>query len=618
MCGLTGLFAADAQEAFDPARLEAMIAAIRHRGPDSEGTLLAPGVALGHARLAIVDLASGAQPMSDEGGRITVIYNGMIYNFVELRRELEAQGHHFRTQCDTEVLVHGYLAWGEKLPERLRGMFAFAIFDAETQSLFMTRDRLGEKPLYYGQTRDGSWAFGSEIGAVLAGFGHTPKLNPQAVADYFTFGYVPDPKSIYEGIHKLAPGHRLLLKRGTQNATPERYWRPDMSVRHQGSLDDLADELRTRVRQAVEMRMIADVPLGAFLSGGVDSSGVVALMAQASNQPVVTCSIGFNSTQFDERDYARKLAERYQTNHQEDIVDLDAASLIDQLPRIYGEPFADSSALPTYVVSRAARQHVTVALTGDGGDEVFAGYRRYPFHAVEERFKAWLPLGLRQTLIGPIAKIYPKLDWAPRPLRAKATLEALATDTVNGYARAVTILPQTERKNLFTPAFKRELAGYNPISVLAHHVAEADTDDPLARAQYIDLMTWLPGRMLVKTDRASMANALELRPPLLDHELVEWACALPSTLKLKGQEGKAILKKAFEPLVPNDLLYRPKQGFSAPVADWLRKGLQNNIQDHNSEWLDPNTLHNMQTQHQSGKRDHTAALWAVMMFNAGN
>ena len=401
-----------------------------------------------------------------------------------------------------------------------------------------------------------------------------PTWTRRRVADYFTYGYVPDPKSIYRGIRKLAPGHSLVARRGHAVGAPQRYWRPQFADRHKGSIEDLAHELEARVREAVEMRMIADVPLGAFLSGGVDSSGIVAMMAQASPKPVVTCSIGFADSSVDESAYARQVAERYATEHHEERVDLDVASLIDRLPAIYGEPFADSSALPTFVVSQVARRHVTVALTGDGGDEVFAGYRRYPFHCREEAVKSWLPAMLRRAVFGPLARAYPKLDWAPRPLRAKATLEALAGDTVHGYlrggddpARGVsarpcfpTISPRRSTAMIRPRCWPDMLPRPRPMILWPG-------------AQYMDLMTWLPGRMLVKTDRASMANGLELRPPLLDHELVEWAAGLPAALKLRGGEGKAILKKAFEPLVPHDLLYRPKQGFSMPLASWLRGGL---------------------------------------------
>ena len=589
MCGIAGLFDPSGQRPIDPARLAQMTEALRHRGPDGDGMVLHPGLGLGHRRLAIIDLADGAQPMASEDGRTIVTYNGEIYNFQDLRRELADKGHRFRTRCDTEVLLHGYREWGTAVLDRLRGMFAFAIWDEATRTLFLARDRLGEKPLYYGRDRDGLFLFASEIGALVAGLTTPPELDLEAVADYFTYGYVPDPKSIYQNIRKLAPGHSLCLRPGDATPLPRRYWRPQFADTHRGSLDDLAHELLDRLQQAVAMRMMADVPLGAFLSGGVDSSGIVALMAEASPTPVTTCTIGFADPAYDETPHARAVARRYATDHHEERVDIDAAGLLDRVAAAYGEPFADSSALPTFLVSAAARRHVKVALTGDGGDEVFAGYRRYPFHVAEEAVKALLPATLRRLVLGPLARAWPKLDWAPRPLRAKATLEALSTDTVHGYLRAVTLLPAAERACLFSRDFTKALCGYDPASVLETHFREADTDDPLARAQYVDLMTWLPGRMLVKVDRASMAHGLELRPPLLDHELVEWAAGLPRALKLRGRTGKVLLKHALAPHLPQELLHRPKQGFTQPLLRWFGKELHGRIEALKLDRTDPST-----------------------------
>ncbi len=631
MCGLAGIFDLGGRRPVDRQRLLRMTEALRHRGPDGGSVTLRPGLGLGHRRLAIIDLADGTQPMTNEDGRILTVYNGEVYNFRDLMAELVAKGHRFRSRCDTEVLVHGFEEWGpEGCLSRLRGMFAFALWDEAEDRLLLARDRLGEKPLYYTATPDGLLLFASEIGALLAGLDAAPPLDPRAVADYFTYGYVPDPRTIHRGIRKLPPGHFLLVARGGGGgaaalpAAPVRYWRPRFRAEHRGSLDDLAHELLERMRAAVGMRLMADVPLGAFLSGGVDSSGVVALMAQATSGPVTTCAIGFGDPALDETAYARTLAARYGTNHHEERVEVEAASLIDRLAEVYGEPFADSSALPTYVVSQLARRQVKVALTGDGGDEVFAGYRRYPFHLREERVKAWLPAALRRSVFGPLARLYPQLDRAPRPLRAKATFAALATDQVGGHLRAVTALPEADRQGLFSPAFETLLAGYDPASVLAGHAAEADTEDPLARAQYIDLMTWLPGRMLVKVDRASMAHGLEIRPPLLDHELVEWAAGLPAALKLRGMEGKVILKRALEPLVPHELLYRPKQGFTLPLAAWLRGELRPRLDALSREggrlaetgFFDPGGLQRLVEAHVSGRRDHTPALWALLMFDA--
>ncbi len=625
MCGIAGIFDLAGLRPIEAQRLLRMNQALLHRGPDGGDIALRPGLGLGHRRLAIIDVAGGAQPMANEDGQVLIVFNGEIYNYQQHATELLARGHRFGTRSDTEVLIHGYEEWGtEGLLGRLNGMFAFALWDAARESLLLARDRLGEKPLYYATTADGLLLFGSEIGAILAGLGETPPLEPTAVADYFAYGYVPDPKTIYRGIHKLAPGHFLEAQRGQPLPAQQRYWRPQFGNNHHGSLDDLGAELLVRTRRAVEMRLMSEVPLGAFLSGGVDSSGVVALMAEASAGPVTTCTIGFGDPALDETAYARQMATRYGTRHHEERVEVEAASKIDMLARIYGEPFADSSALPTWVVSGLARKHVTVALTGDGGDEVFAGYRRYPMHQREETLKAQLPAAVRRAVFGPLARHYPKLDWAPRVLRGKATFEALAADTAHGFFRAVTAMPPADARGLFTPGFLASLGGYDPALVLAHHAAEAKTDDPLARAQYMDLMTWLPGRMLVKTDRASMAHSLELRPPLLDHELVEWAAGLPAAVKLRGNSGKAVLKRAFEPLVPHDLMYRPKQGFSLPLAAWLRGELRPRLEQMASAngrlaasgIIEPARVGEMVAAHASGRRDHTPPLWALLMFDA--
>ncbi|MGD9511136.1 MAG: XrtA/PEP-CTERM system amidotransferase [Geminicoccaceae bacterium] len=624
MCGLVGVLDLRGMRPIGRERIRRMTAAVRHRGPDGEGIHLEPGLGLGHRRLAVIDLAGGAQPMAGPEGRLRLVYNGEIYNYRELRTDLVARGHRFATRSDTEVLLAAYAQWGAGCVERLRGMFAFAIWDARERRLFLARDRLGEKPLYHATTADGLLLFGSEIGAVLAGMDTSPPLEPEAVADYLAYGYVPDPRSIYRGVHKLAPGHVLELRVGSGGPALRRYWRPDFSGEpHRGRTEDLARELAWRLAEAVRLRLVADVPLGAFLSGGVDSSGVVALMAQVGNGPVTTCSIGFGDPAFDETHHARNVAERYGTRHHEERVEVEApATLLGELARLYGEPFADSSALPTWIVSRMARRHVTVALTGDGGDEVFAGYRRYPLLVREEAVRARLPAGLRHSVFGPLARLYPKLDWAPRPLRAKATFESLATDTAGGHLRAVTALPGAGRGGLLSPDFLAALGGYDPASVVARHLAEAGTTDPLARAQYVDLMTWLPGRMLVKVDRASMAHGLELRPPLLDHELIEWATRLPAASKLQGMAGKIVLKQALRPHLPPELLHRRKQGFTLPLAGWLRRELRPNLEAlcQGGALVDIGLfrrqgLRRLVAEHSAGLRDHTPVLWALMMFD---
>ena len=627
MCGLAGILDLAGYRPMARERIERMAEAVRHRGPDGSGFHLEAGLALGHRRLAIIDRAGGAQPMAGADERFRVVYNGEIYNFRELRRELEGLGHRFATRSDTEVLLAAFAQWGSRCLARLRGMFAFALWDGRSRRLFLARDRLGEKPLYYATTADGLFLFGSEIGAVLAGLPEAPPLDLEALADYLTYGYVPDPKSIYRGIRKLPPSHFLEITGGigSAQAVPVRYWRPAFDApAHRGRYDDLAAELTARLGEAVTSRMIADVPLGAFLSGGVDSSGVVALMARARAGPVTTCVVGFDDPAVDESAHARRLAERYGTTHHEERVAVDAPlALVDRLAAIYGEPFADSSALPTWIVSGLARRHVTVALTGDGGDEVFAGYRRYPLLVRQEMVRRRIPLGMRQLLFGPLARVYPKLDWAPRALRGKATFEALSTDATGAHLRSVTALPRGDRDRLLAPEFVRALGDYEPISVLARHAAEAGAVDPLARAQYVDLMTWLPGRMLVKVDRASMAHGLELRPPLLDHELVDWAARLPADMKLHGMSGKRLLKRALEPLVPHELLYRPKQGFTLPLAKWLRGELRPRIEAlatrgaiADAGLFSPSGLRRMIGEHCNGQRNHASTLWSILMLDA--
>jgi asparagine synthase (glutamine-hydrolysing) len=622
MCGISGIVDLRDTRPVDRARLARMNALLAHRGPDGDEIFEAPGVGFGHRRLAIIDVGGGRQPMFNETGSVAVIYNGMLYNFQELAEELTRRGHRFRTRCDTEVLVHAWEEWGAACLERFRGMYAFALWDADRQTLFLARDRLGKKPLYYA-IADDRIVFASELQAVVAGLPEEPELDTQAVEDYFAFGYVPDPKTIFRGVRKLPPAHHLVLTRGKGVPAPTPYWDlrfPEPDGRPEA---ELTAELAERLRDSVRMRLISDVPLGAFLSGGVDSSAVVAFMAQASTTPIRTCSIGFGDARFDESRYAAAVAERYGTAHFTKRVDVDAYALIDRLAAAYCEPFADSSALPTYMLSALAREKVTVALSGDGGDEVFAGYRRYALHLREEQVKRMLPAGLRRPLFGTLAAVYPKLDWAPRFLRGKATFEALSQDAVGGYFRAVTLLPTPLRRRLYSGDFRAALDGYEAIEVLREHGARAGTEDPVARAQYIDLKTWLAGGMLTKVDRASMANSLEVRTPLLDHRLVEWAAGLPLHLKIRGTGGKYLLKKAVEPLLPHDLLYRPKQGFSVPLRSWLRNELAGHVEALVSAskltdcgLFDGGFLRRLATEHRSGRVDHGRTLWALIMFDA--
>lgn len=625
MCGIAGMLDLIADRPVPAGRVQRMCAAMVHRGPDGEGFHAEPGLGLGHRRLAIVDLLGGDQPMDDPAGRSTIVFNGEIYNHLSLRRELMARGFGFRTRSDTEVILQAWQAWGSGALDRLTGMFAFAHWDKAAQLLTLARDPLGEKPLYYTRTEEGWLVFASELTALLAGLDRVPDRNVEAISDYFAFGYVPDPKTIYRGIHKLPPACRLTVQRGAGALpAPKPYWR--LSVRQAPGITEAAacEELTERLSQAVLARAEADVPLGAFLSGGVDSSAVVALLAGAGGPPVRTCSMGFADPAFDESGYAAAVAARFGTDHVREEVEADAVSLTSRLAEAFGEPFADSSAVPTFLVSQAVRKRVTVALSGDGGDEVFAGYRRYPFFQREEAVKKHVPAGLRRTVFGPLARWYPKADWAPRPLRAKASFEALAADRAGGYFRSIAALPAGLRDRLLHPDLKALLEDYDPADVIRQHMAEAGTQDPLAAAQYADMKTWLAGRMLVKVDRMSMANSLEVRAPMLDPALVQWAVSLPSTLKLRGFEGKWLLKKTLEPFLPDGILYRKKQGFSMPLAYWLRHGFDRQLSDlmepagplAQSGLINMAFARRLASQHAAGRSDHAQVLWALVMFAA--
>jgi asparagine synthase (glutamine-hydrolysing) len=623
MCGIVGIFDTTGGGSIDREILQKMNQSQFHRGPDEGGIHVEPGLGFGHRRLSIIDLSSGQQPLFNRDRSVVVTYNGEIYNFMDVRRELEALGHRFETHCDTEVIVYAWEAWGKACVDKFRGMFAFAVWDRPKQTLFLARDRLGVKPLYYAMLPDGRFVFGSELKALLLHPDVPRRVDPTAVEDYFAYGYVPDPKTIYQGVHKLPPGTRLTLARGSAEARPEVYWDIPFDVNGNLGEQEASCELIERLREAVRIRLVADVPLGAFLSGGVDSSAVVAMMAGLSPTPVNTCAISFGDPAFNESEYAERIAGRYGTHHRSEQVDPDDFSLVDRLAGLYDEPYADPSALPTYRVCELARKEVTVALSGDGGDENLAGYRRYRWHTYEERIRSRLPLGLRRPLFGLLGGLYPKIDWAPRIFRAKSTLEALARDSVEGYFHGISILPDRIRTPLFSAGFRRELQGYQAIDTLRHWAGRSPTQHPLSLVQYMDMKTYLPGDILTKVDRASMAHALEVRVPLLDHQLVEWISSLPPDLKLRGGQGKYIFKKALEPHVPEDILYRPKQGFAVPLANWFRGPLRQKVRESvlseamaESGVFDPAFLRGLVDEHQAGIRDHSAGLWSLLMYES--
>ncbi|WP_020485044.1 XrtA/PEP-CTERM system amidotransferase [Methylomonas sp. MK1] len=622
MCGIVGIFDITGASEIDRNLLSRMNESQFHRGPDEGGLHTEPGLGFGHRRLSIIDLSSGQQPMHSQDGNVVLTYNGEVYNFPELREELEALGFSFRTHCDTEVILYAWQAWGESCVERLRGMFAFGIWDRPRQTLFLARDRLGVKPLFYAELSNGQFIFGSELKALKQHPLLPKNVDPTAVEDYFGFGYIPDPKTIYKGVYKLEPGYCLTIKRGQNGFRPNQYWDVKFQTASAGNVAEAGEELIERLREAVKIRMVADVPLGAFLSGGVDSSGVVALMAGLSKDPVNTCSISFGDPKFNEAQFAAQVADRYHTAHRVEQVDPEDFSLIDQLSGLYDEPYADSSALPTYRVCELAKKQVTVVLSGDGGDENLAGYRRYRWHTYEERMRALLPDALRMPLFSTLGKVYPKLDWAPKVLRAKTTLESIGRDSMAGYFHSVSVLSNGMRSQLFSDSLKSELQGYQAIEVFRRYSQQAP-DHPLSMVQYLDLKTYLAGDILTKVDRASMAHALEVRVPLLDHKLVEWMATLPPDLKLHGREGKYLFKKALEPYLPSDILYRPKMGFAVPLSSWFRGPLKLRVQQallgetlKSTGWFDEAYLHHLVSQHQSGLRDYSASIWSLLMFEA--
>ena len=502
-------------------------------------------------------------------------------------------------------------------------MFAFALWDRNQETLFLARDRLGVKPLFYALLPGGLLVFASELKALRVVPDMPAALDPYAVEEYFALGYVPEPRTIFRGVYKLAPGHTLKLRRGCPPSEPRRYWDVRFTLDRQVTEQEAAEELVSRLRESVRLRMISEVPIGAFLSGGVDSSAVVATMAGLSKDPINTCSIAFSDPAFDESQFARAVAERYGTRHFVDRVESDDFDLLDTLAQVYDEPYADSSAIPTYRVCQLARKHVTVALSGDGGDESFAGYRRYRMHVGEEKLRSSLPLGLRRSVFGLLGRLYPKADWAPSVVRAKSTFEALARDSVEAYFHGVSILRDSMRARLFTSALKARLGGYSAIEVFRRHARRAETDDPLALVQYLDLHTYLVGDINTKVDRASMAHSLEVREPLMDHPLVEWLASLPSSLKVRGGEGKYLLKKAMEPHLPYALMYRPKMGFAVPLARWFRGPLKARVREAvlgarlaDTGFFDMGYLRGLVDAHQAGLRNYSAALWTVLMFEA--
>ncbi|MDX2043010.1 MAG: asparagine synthase (glutamine-hydrolyzing) [Acidobacteriota bacterium] len=614
VCGIAGIYNYKNDQPINETDLRRMTGALVHRGPDDEGFHVAGRVGLGHRRLSIIDVAGGRQPVFNEDGSIAVILNGEIYNYRELAKLVEARGHRLRTQSDTETIVHLYEEFGEACIEHLRGMFAFALWDSREQKLLLARDRVGKKPLYFADV-GGALIFGSELKAMLEHPAMSREVDPLAVADYFSYQFIPAPKTIYARARKLRAGHCLIV---TPNGTTERqYWDINFNQTEQRSEAEWSEMLMDEFRSAVESRLIGEVPLGAFLSAGVDSSAVVAMMNRINSRPVVTATVGFSEERFSEADDARAFAESLNAEHHERIVTPDAVGVIEKLAWHFDEPFADASAIPTFYVSQAAREFVTVALSGDGGDESFIGYRRYVFDAMENRVRSVFPV---RPLFGALAAVYPKADWLPQPLRAKATLRNLSLDPAQAYFQSVYGAVTNERDGLLSREARAELRGYDPFEVFAEHYNRPTTSDSLSRAQYADIKLYLADDILTKVDRASMAVSLEARCPLLDHRLMELAARIPSSLKLRGREGKYIFKRAVSQLLPPEVLNRRKQGFVVPLAEWLRSDWRELAESllfdsvANDGWLDSAVIKKLWQQHQSRLRDYSRPLWAVLMF----
>jgi asparagine synthase (glutamine-hydrolysing) len=618
MCGITGFIT---QEKFHDEHesmlvLDRMCRRIAHRGPDDQGMMVSGEVALGMRRLSIIDVAGGHQPMSGCGGAVTIIFNGEIYNYRELQCDLETRGHQFKTHSDTETILHAYEQYGAACVERLRGMFAFAVWDARRRELFIARDRVGKKPLYYSITPRGTLLFGSELKSLREHPEFRGEISVEALDAYLTFGYVPDPLTIFGDVHKLPPGHHLTFRAGRVRV--EQYWDfpyQEPQVDSADSEEECLEELRALLDEAVRIRLVADVPLGAFLSGGVDSSAIVGLMARYTPQPVKTFSIGFREDSYNELKYARAAATKFGTDHHEFVVTPDICEIVDELVWHFDEPFADSSAIPTYIVSKLAREHVKVVLTGDGGDELFGGYTRYALDRGRSGF-ARLPRVLRQGLMQPLSR------QLPHGTLGRNYLHHISSEPLDRYIEDISIYTKLNKPLLYTHDFRQRL-GQSKTAALFREIAErARSGDALDALLYLDSKTYLPGDILTKVDRMSMAVSLEARAPLLDHKLIEFVCTrIPASMKMKGFETKHIFKRAVSDLVPAEILNRPKQGFGVPIEQWINQQLQVRVHETLTEsrttargYIEKDYVKVLLDEHERGRRNHASELWALFVL----
>jgi len=615
MCGIAGIVS-NQTGGVERATIHRMCQTIVHRGPDDEGIFVKDGVGLGMRRLSIIDLAGGHQPVFNEDGTIWIVFNGEIYNFKQLRQELEARGHHFSTHSDTEVIVHLYEDLGVDCVDKLRGMFAFAIYDESRRRLLLARDRLGIKPLHYALS-NGRLLFGSEIKSILEAAPElAAEVNPEALQQYLYFGYIPDPLTAFVGIQKLPPGHVLEFEKGEIRV--RQYWDlPQYATHTPRSEEECLEQLEHKLAEAVRIRMIADVPLGAMLSGGTDSSTVVALMARASSAPVKTFAIGCQNADFNEAPYAKIVAERFGTEHHELMLQPDVVQTVETLTHSLEEPFGDSSMLPTYYVSCLARQHVTVALSGDGGDELFAGYGRYGIQARRQVFER-VPAGVRRWYR---ETLYPRL---PRNMRGRKFSYNVSLPWRERYVDGISFIPAFEREMpLLSDEFRASLRGKrDPQNVMFDHFDRAPARDPVSQMLYVDTKTYLTADILTKVDRMSMATSLEVRVPILDHIFLEWVTGLAPDWKLRGAKQKYILKKLAERVgVPKEVLYRRKQGFALPLAEWFRHDLKDMTltvllepRSLQRGYFNPQGVRQLLAEHMEGRRDQSARIWRLLMF----
>ncbi|MGA9772445.1 MAG: asparagine synthase (glutamine-hydrolyzing) [Blastocatellia bacterium] len=614
MCGIAGMFDSETTMSTAESReaLKRMCDVIEHRGPDDEGFYVEGGVALGMRRLSIIDLFTGHQPISNEDGSVWIVFNGEIYNYREIRQELIGRGHVFQTGSDTEVIVHLYEDEGEACVEKLRGMFAFAIYDKRERKLFLARDRVGVKPLHYAVAGN-RIIFGSEIKSLLQHPAVNREVNFDAISDFFSFGYVPDPHSAFRGIEKLLPGHTLTFK--DSRLTTRCYWDFDYPEKNEDVARDESyyiERLRELLAESVRLRLVSDVPLGAFLSGGIDSSTVVAMMAREMDRPVKTFSIGFTESSFDELDYARIAARHLKTDHHEFVVTPDVCNIVEEIVWHHDEPFADVSSIPTYIVSKMAREHVTVALSGDGGDELFAGYERYLVDGERAKFEH-VPRFIRRGAMLPLSRSL------PRGAYGKNFLRNIALDADERYVDSISYFHDEKKRSLLSTEFLSAIGGRDSSEAFRRIYGAPRSGERIDHLLYLDSKTYLPGDIMTKVDRMSMAHSLEAREPLLDHKLIEFVAQIPASYKLRGSETKSILKRAVRGLIPDEIIDRKKQGFGVPIQKWFKEDLRAMLLDtltgsraQQRGYFKPGAVEAILDEHMRGRRDNSRHLWGLL------